>query len=105
MIQSVAALFGGLAIGAVLAAVLPATRREAHLLGDAGSGSTRQIRDGVKSAKQSGLGKLDEFGVKTFKDKLGELAGSAQEVTQPIATRRSGFVTGYGPRAARVLRS
>lgn len=70
----VAALVGGLAIGAILAAVLPRTKREAEVLGDWGKRLTDGARDAARQAKKAGVDKLDEFGVGAAKDKLKELA-------------------------------
>ncbi len=70
-----AAVLGGLAIGVILATVLPKTRRETELLGDLGQRLNERAREAATSAKQAGLVKLDEFGVNAAKDKLLNLAG------------------------------
>lgn len=74
-----AALVGGLALGAILAAVLPKTRQEAQLLGDWGKKLNDRARSAASSAKEAGIGKLDELGVNTVKEKLASLAGGKKK--------------------------
>lgn len=50
-VYPVAAVLGGLAIGAVLGALVPGTRRERELLGDAG----RKLVDGAREAARKGI--------------------------------------------------
>lgn len=75
----VAAVVGGLAIGAVLAALLPSSRREAELIGDWGRKLNDKAKDAARSARQAGVDKLDEFGVSAVKEKLADIAGSAKK--------------------------
>jgi hypothetical protein len=59
----VAALAGGLALGALVAALLPRTRREDELLGDVGRRINEGARDAAQAAKEAGRGQLDELGL------------------------------------------
>lgn len=72
----VAALAGGLAVGAILAAVLPRSRAETELLGVAGRKLKEGLQQAAGAAKESGIAKLDELGVGTVKTKLAELANT-----------------------------
>lgn len=77
-------LGGGLLVGAVLGALVPATDRERKLVGGAG----RQIRgragDAVQAAKAAGVGKLAEVGLNSdalrnqFKDLLSRAGEAAK---------------------------
>lgn len=55
------AVLGGLAIGAILAAVLPRTEREARALGNVGHKITDAARDAASRAAEVGREKVDEF--------------------------------------------
>ena len=55
------ALAGGLAVGVLLAALLPRTDREAKLLGPIGERITGSARDAVDAAKEAGREKLNEL--------------------------------------------
>jgi hypothetical protein len=55
------ALGGGLAIGALLAAILPRTRAEDRLLGDVGGRITGGARGAFDAAKEAGREKLTEL--------------------------------------------
>src|SRR5687768_8795761 len=59
----VAAVVGGLAIGAIVAALLPRTSREEELLGGVGRKLTDTARDAANAAKEAGRGQLDELGL------------------------------------------
>lgn len=71
-----AALIGGLAIGAVIGALIPRTKQEAKLLGEWGKKLNASARDLAKKAKDTSITKLDEFGVSTAREKLKELSGN-----------------------------
>ncbi len=74
----IVAVLGGLAIGAIAAALIPKTRREDDLIGKAG----RKVRDtakgAAKAARETGLDQLDTLGVN---------AGAAKDQLRDIATR------------------
>ncbi len=57
------ALAGGLAIGALVAALLPKTAKEAELLGGFGGRLTDKARAAADAAKDAGKAKLDELGL------------------------------------------
>ena len=52
---------GGLAVGVLLAALLPRTEREDKLLGPIGERITGSARDAVDAAKEAGREKLAEL--------------------------------------------
>lgn len=84
----VAALIGGLALGALAAAVLPRTRKEEELLGPVGSKINDRARTAAQSAMEAGQNKLDELGISKDSaiDKARELAQSAADVVKETAT-------------------
>ena len=57
------ALGGGLAIGALLAAILPRTRTEEKLLGPVGGRLTDTARTAAEAAKEAGREKLAELNI------------------------------------------
>ena len=57
------ALGGGLALGALIAALLPKTRAEERLLGDVGGRITGGARDAFDAAKEAGREKLTELNI------------------------------------------
>ncbi len=71
------ALAGGLAAGAVLAALLPASRKERELLGPVADRLRTQAGDAVDAAKSAGQARLDELGL--TRDKGGEALRSIVE--------------------------
>ena len=56
-------LAGGLAAGAVLASLLPASRRERELLGPVAGRIKDRAGDAVNAAKDAGQARLDELGL------------------------------------------
>lgn len=84
----VAALIGGLALGALAAAVLPRTRKEEELLGPVGAKINDRARNAAQSAMEAGQNKLDELGISKDSaiDKARELAQSAAGVVKETAT-------------------
>src|SRR5690349_4670858 len=59
----VAAVVGGLAIGAIVAALLPRTSREDEMLGGVGRKIADSAREAATAAKEAGRGQLDELGL------------------------------------------
>jgi len=57
------ALGGGLALGALIGAVLPKTRTEERLLGDVGGRITGGAREAFDAAKEAGREKLAELNI------------------------------------------
>lgn len=92
----VAALLGGLAIGALAAAVLPRTRKEDDLLGNLGGKINDSAREAAQAAKEAGRGKLEELGINkdAAMDKAKELAQSAAGVVRESATAAASSVKG-----------
>jgi hypothetical protein len=81
------ALGGGLALGALLAALLPRTRAEDRLLGDFGGRITGGARDALDAAKEAGREKLAELNITSEAGK-----GAVQSLVDGIgeAARHSG---------------
>lgn len=97
-----AALAGGIAVGAVLGALLPRSRRETELLGNVGRVIADRARSATAAAKQAGQEKLDELGVSSsaakdkaasFVDVAKQVAGSAGAAATQAA-REGGTGTG-----------
>lgn len=57
------ALAGGLAAGAVLAALIPTSRKERELLGPVAGRIKDRANDAVSAAKDAGQARLDELGL------------------------------------------
>lgn len=92
----VAALIGGLALGALAAAVLPRTRKEDELFGDIGGRINDTARGAAQAAKDAGRDKLDELGINkdAALDKAKELAQSVSGVVKESATAAASSVKG-----------
>lgn len=84
----VAALIGGLALGALAAAVLPRTRKEDELFGDIGTRINDTARDAALAAKDAGRDKLGEMGINKDAaiDKAKELAQSVSGAVRDSAS-------------------
>ena len=87
------ALAGGLAAGAVLAALLPASRRERELLGPVADRIKGKAGDAVSAAKEAGQARLDELGLTRNKGSetlrtIFEGAGDAAKVSAEAAVTR-----------------
>ncbi len=80
----VAALVGGLAVGAVLGAVLPRTRQEEQLLGTIGETIADRAKEAVTAARDAGQAKLGELGINSDAagKQVGRLIGSIAEVAE-----------------------
>lgn len=87
------ALAGGLAAGAVLAALIPATRKERELLGPVADRIKDKANDAVNAAKDAGQARLDELGLtrdkgsETLRSIL-EGAGDAAKASAEAAVAR-----------------
>ena len=77
------ALGAGVAIGALIAALLPATRRERELLGPYGNKVTGAARDAANAARQVGTDKLRELGLTP--DAVAEKASAAARASAEAA--------------------
>ena len=87
------ALAGGLAAGAVLAALLPASRKERELLGPVADRIKGKASDAVSAAKEAGQARLDELGLTRNKGSetlrtIFEGAGDAAKVSAEAAVTR-----------------
>jgi hypothetical protein len=84
------ALAGGLAAGAVLAALIPASRKERELLGPVAGRVKDRANDAVNAAKDAGQARLDELGLTRDKGtetlrNIFEGAGDAAKVSAEAA--------------------
>jgi hypothetical protein len=59
----VAAVIGGLALGAVVGALLPRSRREQALFGGVGRRVNQTAREALSAARDAGRKELDEMGI------------------------------------------
>lgn len=89
-----AALIGGIAVGALLAALLPRTRQEDRALGAIGQRIRDTARDAAKAARTEGTRKLDELGLnkEAARQKFTELADGAREAAKSSAQAARGTV-------------
>ena len=77
------ALGAGLAVGALLAALIPTSRREKELLGPYGERMTGAARDAAEAARKAGGDKLRELGLTP--DAVAEKASEAARHTAQAA--------------------
>jgi hypothetical protein len=92
----VAAVVGGLAIGALVAALLPRTNREEELLGGVGRKITDTAREAANAAKEAGRGQLDELGLSRdgLQSKLNEFTDRAVGAVKSSAGAAAGAARG-----------
>ena len=92
----VAAVVGGLALGAVLAALLPRTRQEDEYLGEAGRRLNDSAREAARAAREAGRGQLDELGLSKdgLRTKLDEFTGRAVGAVKSSAGTAGGRARG-----------
>lgn len=85
----VAALIGGLALGAIAAALLPKTRREEEMFGKYGRQINDRAREAARAAREAGKNKLDELGYnrETAKQKMQSFRDDAKEVASAASQR------------------
>lgn len=79
----VAALIGGLAVGAVIGALLPRTKKEAEYLGPIGGQINERARAAAFAARDAGQAKLNELGLST--DAAGKQVGKLIEAVAEVA--------------------
>lgn len=86
------ALVGGLALGAILGALLPKSRREEELLGDYGRKINDTAREAARAAREAGTTKLDELGYNrdNIKQKVQSLRTDAAEIASAAAQQIKG---------------
>lgn len=82
------ALAGGLAIGALAAALLPKTRREEQLMGTAGRRITDTAREATRAAREAGREQLDALGIskEAARRKLDEFTDRAVSAVESSAS-------------------
>lgn len=92
----VAAVVGGLAIGAIVAALLPRTRGEDEMLGAAGRRLNETAREAARAAREAGKGQLDELGLSRdgLKSKIDEFTGRAVGAVKSSAGAAAGAARG-----------
>ena len=75
----VAAVVGGLALGALAAAFLPRSRREDELLGDVGRKINDTAREAARAARDAGREQIEELGLSKegVRRKLDDFTGRA----------------------------
>jgi hypothetical protein len=85
-----AAVIGGLAIGALIAGLLPRTERENQTLGPIGGKINDAAREAAFAARDAGRDKLDELGWNRegLSERLSDFANSASDAIRK--SRRSG---------------
>lgn len=90
----VAALVGGLALGAALGALLPRTRQEEELLGSLGSSLNEKALEAATAAREAGQAKLDELGISTNAagKQVGKLIESIAQVAETAGSAAVGAV-------------
>jgi hypothetical protein len=88
----VAAIVGGLAIGAIVAALLPRTSREDEMLGTVGRKINDTAREAANAAKEAGRGQLDELGLSRdgLQSKLNEFTDRAVGAVKSSAGAAAG---------------
>jgi hypothetical protein len=93
-----AALIGGLALGAVIAALLPKTERETEMLGQYGRKINETAREAARAAKEAGKTQLEEAGLSrdAAKQKLSDLASQAKDAVRTSASAAAKKVKGSG---------
>lgn len=79
----VGVVLGGLALGAVVGALLPRTRQEEELLGSLGETLNQKARGAATAAVDAGQAKLDELGISS--DAAGKQVGKLIESIAQVA--------------------
>ncbi|HEY0626853.1 MAG TPA: hypothetical protein VGD10_08975 [Allosphingosinicella sp.] len=103
----VAALIGGLALGGLLAAILPKTRREEEMLGDYSRQINSRAREAARAAKEAGTSKLDELGYnkENAKQKFETLRSDFADIAGAAAQRLKGDAREVASAAAQEAKS
>lgn len=94
-----AVLAGGIALGAVLGALLPRTEKEAQLLGPVATKASDAAKAAFVAAKAAGQDKLDELGVnrETARAKVDQLVDSASQAASSAGAAAKDAVRGAAP--------
>jgi ElaB/YqjD/DUF883 family membrane-anchored ribosome-binding protein len=91
-----AAVVGGLAIGAVIAALLPRTERENEAFGAIGGRINDTALDAARAARDAGRDKLDELGLSRegARQRFQEIASTAGDALRTSASAAARSVRG-----------
>jgi ElaB/YqjD/DUF883 family membrane-anchored ribosome-binding protein len=83
-----AAIAGGIAVGAIIAGLLPRTATEDRAVGKVGTRIRTSARDAVNTAKENARTQLDELGLNadSAREKLGGLAGKVAKAATAVGT-------------------
>jgi hypothetical protein len=94
----VAAVVGGLAVGALVAALLPRTEREEQLLGSAGRKINDTAREAAQAAREAGRQQLDELGLSKegLRSRIDGITDQAVGVAKSSAGAAAGTVKKKG---------
>ena len=93
----IAALIGGLAIGAIAAALLPKTKRESEMLGKASDKVRSTASSAAKAARDAGKDQLDALGLNSSAardqlrgviDKIGQAASTASRAATDAVRKK-----------------
>lgn len=79
-----AILLGGLALGAIVGALLPKSEREKKMFGAAGKKLNRKAKEVASAAKQAGIDKVDQLGINkdTARAQFRDLVDKASEAVK-----------------------
>ena len=79
-----AIVLGGIAIGAIVGALLPRTERETRLMGKTGKKLNKKAREMAKAAKSAGKDKVDSLGLNgdAVRDQFRDLVSKAAEAVK-----------------------
>jgi ElaB/YqjD/DUF883 family membrane-anchored ribosome-binding protein len=94
------AVAGGLALGAILGALLPRTRREEDMLGPVGRRLNDGARDAARAAREAGRKQIDELGLSRdgIKRRLDEFSDRAAGAVRSSAGAAADSVKTKGKR-------
>lgn len=90
------AIIGGLALGALIAAVLPKSQRESEMFGTVGKRLTDTAKQAAQAAKEAGRSHLEEAGLSpdTARQKLSDIASTAGQAARTSASAAAQAVKG-----------
>lgn len=79
-----AIVLGGIAIGAIVGALLPRTERETKLMGKAGKKLNKKAKEMAKAAKNAGTDKVDSLGLNgdAVREQFRDLVSKAAEAVK-----------------------
>lgn len=79
-----AIVLGGIAIGAIVGALLPRTERETRLMGKTGKKLNKKAKEMAKAAKSAGKDKVDSLGLNgdAVRDQFRDLVSKAAEAVK-----------------------